>query len=79
MTSPAKSFSLPSIATLLHSLNRREIELWVEDGALRYKAPAGQMDDETLGLVRERKEEFLRYLENQAAARQLQSAPFPAA
>ena len=66
---------MPSVATLLHSLNRREIELWIEDGTLRYKAPAGRMDEETLALVRERKEEFLRYLKNQDEARRLQSAP----
>ncbi len=70
MTSP----SVTSVGTVLHSLNRREIELWVEDGNLRYRAPTGRMDAEALALVRERKEEFIRYFANLDAARGLQSA-----
>ena len=52
MTRSPGSPYIPSVVSVLHSLNRREIELWVEDGNLRYRAPTGRMDEETQALLR---------------------------
>jgi hypothetical protein len=52
----------PALADFLAELNRKNIQLWVEGDALRYKAPKGEMTPEILNFLKERKAELIRNL-----------------
>jgi amino acid adenylation domain-containing protein len=52
-----------SLAGLLVRIRERGIELWVDDGRLRFRAPPGQLDDELKRLVQAHKAELIALLE----------------
>ena len=53
---------------VLEKLNSRNITLTVDEGLLRYKAPAGTMTDETMLLLKEHKQELVRALKQSTTA-----------
>lgn len=53
-----------NIRNLLNELADLGVELWLENGALRYRAPSGIMNDTRLTLLRQHKGELVEALEN---------------
>ncbi len=51
-----------SVSDLVDSLEAHGVELWEEDGGLRFRAPRGALTDERRDLLRARKAELLEYL-----------------
>lgn len=47
---------------ILEKLNSKNITLSVDEGLLRYKAPAGTMTDKTISLLKKHKQELVRAL-----------------
>jgi hypothetical protein len=67
-----------SVATLVAGLAARGVELWAEDGQLRFRGPAGALTDEDKAALRARREALARFLSARAAApRPLRPAPEP--
>jgi len=69
-------------ATLLSELKSLGVELWHQDGQLKFRAPQGLLDAERLAQLREHKQQILHLLESQErplvqADSALQHAPFP--
>jgi hypothetical protein len=64
-------------AELLHDLQSRHIQLWVEGERLHYDAPTGAMTEELLSLVRAHKGELLRLCSGQASRTDPASSPTP--
>ena len=66
-----------SIAQFLDELRAQQIHLWVEDGKLRYTAPAGRLTPELRQELLERKAELLSALAPAAAAELPQAIESP--
>ena len=49
-------------AELISDLRQRGIELWIEEGRLKCRAPAGTLSSEMKATLADRKEEFLAFL-----------------
>ncbi|MEW9612482.1 amino acid adenylation domain-containing protein [Shinella sp. S4-D37] len=64
-----------SLTQLLDELERHRIRLWVEDGQLRFRAPAGAMTASLKAKVAEQKQALLQRLSTSTDADRL--APFP--
>ncbi|WP_353980203.1 amino acid adenylation domain-containing protein [Salinicola endophyticus] len=52
-----------SLCELLETCHSRRIELWSEEGRLRYRAPQGALDADLAGLLRAEREALLEHLE----------------
>jgi pyochelin synthetase len=55
------------VSELVSSLAAQGIELWEEDGQLRFRAPRGALTDERRAVLRARKAELLEYLKDTPA------------
>ncbi|MCW5709009.1 amino acid adenylation domain-containing protein [Shinella sp.] len=66
-----------SLTQLLDELERHRIHLWVEEGQLRFRAPAGAMTATLKAKVAEQKQALLQRLSNAAGAEADRFAPFP--
>ena len=67
-----------SLAELVAGLAARGITLWTEDGALRYRGPAGALTDADKAALRSRRDELTSWLQARAAApRPLETPPTP--
>ncbi|QLG95456.1 amino acid adenylation domain-containing protein [Pseudomonas yamanorum] len=69
-------------AKLLSELKSLGVELWPQDGQLKFRAPQGLLDAERLAQLREHKQQILHLLETQERPQVLadpsqQHAPFP--
>lgn len=51
------------VQELISSMRKKKIQLWTEDGKLKFKAPRGVMDQHDIELLRENKTKILGYLE----------------
>lgn len=58
------------VAVLVEMMGKNRIQLWLEGKALRYRAPKGIVTEEILSCFRERKEELVEYLEQEASEKQ---------
>jgi Condensation domain/TubC N-terminal docking domain len=58
----------PASATLLRRLNERGVQLWSQDGQLRYRAPAGALDSDLRAAIVDAKPALLALLADTAAA-----------
>ncbi|WP_166924861.1 non-ribosomal peptide synthetase [Flavobacterium poyangense] len=56
------------VQELISSMRKKKIQLWTEDGKLKFKAPKGVMDENTLELLKENKTKILEYLESENKA-----------
>ncbi|RCX07583.1 hypothetical protein DFR58_1524, partial [Anaerobacterium chartisolvens] len=54
--------SVNTIHEFVKELEAMKIRLWAEDGALRYKAPAGVVSGEVLESLKSRKKELIEHL-----------------
>lgn len=66
-----------SLPVLVADLAARGIELWTEEGQLRYRGPAGALTEADKGVLRSRKGELIAYLAARAAAPAPMSPPPP--
>ncbi len=57
---------MKEIDVLLSELRQAEVQLWVEEGRLRYRANKGSLTPELLAQMREHKAEILAFLKNTA-------------
>lgn len=55
------------IEEFIESLRQQNIELFLENGSLKFKAPKGTMTNETVSEIKNRKSEIITYLQNKAA------------
>jgi pyochelin synthetase len=53
------------VQELISSMRKKKIQLWTEDGKLKFKAPKGIMDQNTIELLKENKTKVLEYLESE--------------
>ncbi|HHQ14591.1 MAG TPA: amino acid adenylation domain-containing protein, partial [Chromatiales bacterium] len=60
--------SVASLEHLLAAVHEAGIELWAEDGRLRYRAPAGALDPVLRQMLRARRTELLEWLESPRVA-----------
>jgi pyochelin synthetase len=65
------------IGDLLASLDEWGVQLWVQDGQLRYRAPKGALTEERAALVRARREEIVAHLSGVVADEAGRYLPFP--
>jgi amino acid adenylation domain-containing protein len=52
-----------TLVELLSTLHKRDIRLWVEDGRLRYDAPAGSLTPDLLALLKQKKADLIALLQ----------------
>ncbi|MCS4300957.1 non-ribosomal peptide synthetase [Chryseobacterium sp. BIGb0232] len=71
------------VQELMNSMRKKKIQLWTEDGKLKFKAPKGVMEPNDLELLKENKEKILDYLESENKTMTIQNdlpnryKPFP--
>ena len=70
--------SRPALRELLAELRTRGIRLWVEDGRLRFDAPAGALDERLRERLRARRTELVEALSGAAVAGESPLEPAPA-
>ncbi len=58
------------IAVFVEKMEKNRIQLWLQGESLRYRAPKGIVTEEILSCFRERKEELVDYLEQEASEKQ---------
>src|SRR5919108_5438725 len=59
-----------NIGAFISSLADHEIQLFVEDGRLRYRAASEALSEALLAQIRERRAELIAHLQDQSAARE---------
>lgn len=52
---------------VLNEIKKRGISLWLEAGALKYRAPTGAMDAGMLSMLRQQKAEIIKHLDTESA------------
>lgn len=62
-TAEERSLHYERAEDFILELESRDIRLWMENSILRYKAPKGAVTPEILGILKEKKEEILAFLE----------------
>lgn len=71
------------VQELMNNIRKKKIQLWTEDGKLKFKAPKGVMEQSDLELLKENKTKILNYLESENKAITIQDdlpnryKPFP--
>ncbi|MET3035905.1 amino acid adenylation domain-containing protein [Chryseobacterium sp. NRRL B-14859] len=53
------------VQELMSSMRKKKIQLWTEDGKLKFKAPKGVMEPSDMELLKENKAQILEYLESE--------------
>lgn len=53
------------VQELISSMRKKKIQLWTEDGKLKFKAPKGVMDQRDMDLLKENKAKILSHLESE--------------
>lgn len=53
------------VQELMSSMRKKKIQLWTEDGKLKFKAPKGVMEQSDMELLKENKAKILEYLESE--------------
>jgi len=66
---------MSDISTLLLDLRRDEVQLWVDDGSLCYKAPRGVLSTARLAELRAHKTDLVSFLERASSIRMGATAP----
>lgn len=56
------------VQELMNSMRKKKIQLWTEDGKLKFKAPKGVMEPHDIELLKENKTQILDYLEAEKKA-----------
>ncbi len=63
-----------NIAELLQSLSQQNIELWIEEDKLRFRAPKGALSPEQRMLLKQHKAEILTHLQQEKASTPAEAA-----
>lgn len=53
------------VQELMNTMQKKKIQLWTEDGKLKFKAPKGVMDPSDLELLKENKTQIVNFLESE--------------
>lgn len=53
------------VQELINSIRKKKIQLWTEEGKLKFKAPKGVMDQHDIEMLKENKTKILDYLESE--------------
>ncbi len=64
-----------NVAEFIHELSLKNVELWVDEGKLKFRAPKGAMSPKQLLLLKQHKADILTYLQQQRSSPTVEAAP----